>query len=82
MMVLRYKKLLSLWETYQAAINMKPYDGDIIQSWGMAFAAEWAKCKRDICADFEITPEDFNYSMKDEVMKRVVNVRRSLTESD
>lgn len=79
-MVLRYKKLIALWETYQEAIKAKPYDGDKIQSWGLAFAKEWNMRKDDIVSDFK--PEEFTYAIKHEVMKKVFDVRRSLTKPD
>jgi hypothetical protein len=69
----KYFKLEQLWSNYQSAVNDNVYDRDKVQGRGMAFAAEWNRLGQDICHDFGISEDDFDYRYRHEVMKKVLD---------
>lgn len=68
-----YDNLKDCWHDYQSATVAVPYERDRVQGKGMRFAAEFNRLKDDICHDFGISPDEFNYTYKYEVMKKVLD---------
>ena len=67
-----YKELCRRWIEYQNAINTKPYNGDNVQAWGMAFNDEWKKMTLHICEDYDIPVDEFSYRLRYDIMPKIM----------
>lgn len=64
-----FKPLLDAWHDYNAAMTATPYDGDRVQGLGMRFCYLFkGEFKPHLCEMFGIDPEEFDYSMRREIM--------------
>jgi len=56
-----FDELIRLWNTYMEAQTAEPYNPEIVQGRGMAFAQEWTARKEDICKHLSVDEKDFSY---------------------
>lgn len=56
-------RLLTCNIAYAMAKRVRPYDGDLVQAWGLAFAYNYRRCEEFIRYMIELTDEEWdNYA--------------------